>query len=466
MEFFAREKELKKLSEIYNKKDSQLALVYGRRRIGKSELIKKSLENLDMPCFYYECKETNEQNNVQSLCAVIGSVCNFPSPGFDKFEEVLDFLFKKASDAPMVLVLDEYQYLRNVIVGLDSIIQSKVDNYKGKSTLKIILCGSYIDIMSSLLETQNPLYGRVDCTLYLQQMDYYDSALFYPEFSQEDKVALYSVFGGVPYYNNLIDSSISVKENIINLIASQGSRLENEVPLYLKSEISKLSNSNQVLEAVAKGYSKFSDILSQSHISSSPTLVDVLEKLIRIKIIEKKFPINDKDNKKRTQYLISDRLFLFYYKFIFPHLSQLSVMNPEVFFDKYIAEDLYTHYIPKAFEEISKQYLIRININGKNSEPFYKVGSLWYDNAKEHKNGEFDIVTESDDGYIFYEVKFKNEKITDSIIKEEIGQINSLGFKPYKYGFVSKSGFDLSKDFAKDNNLILITLEDLYSSFC
>ena len=112
-----------------------------------------------------------------------------------------------------------------------------------------------LDTMKALLERQNPLYGRIDLTLNLKPMDYYDSALFYPEFSEEDKVRLFSVFGGIPYYNRLIDAKKSVRENIIELIASSGARLENEVAMYLNSEISKITRVLHLNMFVITGYS-------------------------------------------------------------------------------------------------------------------------------------------------------------------------------------------------------------------
>ena len=112
-----------------------------------------------------------------------------------------------------------------------------------------------LDTMKALLERQNPLYGRIDLTLNLKPMDYYDSALFYPEFSEEDKVRLFSVFGGISYYNRLIDAQKSVRENIIELIASSGARLENEVAMYLNSEISKITRVLHLNMFVITGYS-------------------------------------------------------------------------------------------------------------------------------------------------------------------------------------------------------------------
>ena len=135
--------------------------------------------------------------------------------------------------------------------------------------------------------------------------------------SDEDKVRIYSVFGGIPYFNRLVDDKKSVKENIIDLIASPGARLENEVPMYLSAEISKIVNANEVFEALAIGFSRYSDILSQSHVSSGPTLVDVLEKLIKMEVVEKKAPINDEDNKKKAGYYICDNLSLLFKSWIY-----------------------------------------------------------------------------------------------------------------------------------------------------
>ena len=213
---------------------------------------------------------------------------NLPKLSFDNFESILKYIFELSKTKKVILVLDEYAYLKKTIMGIDSILQSLIDSYKDDSKMSLILLGSYVDIMKNILNSSNPLYGRVDLTLNLKPMDYYDSSLFYQTFSNEDKIKLYSVFGGIPYYNKLIDERKSVKENIIDLIASDGARLENEVSMYLNSEISKIINANEVFQALAKGFSKYSDILQQSHVSSGPTLVDILDKLIKNAIDSKK----------------------------------------------------------------------------------------------------------------------------------------------------------------------------------
>lgn len=456
--FYGRERQRKSMLEMINKDEQMISLIYGRRRIGKSELIKQVLRETDVQSIYYECKQTTEQNNVDTLAGIVAETFDFPKPSFKDIEELLSFLFKKAETYPLILVLDEYPYLRENVKGLDSIIQTIVDKYKDTSRMKFIICGSYVDTMKELLAKQNPLFGRIDLIIDLKPMDYYESALFYSSFSNEDKVKLYSVFGGIPYYNRLIDAKKSVKDNIIDLIASSGARLENEVSMYLNSEISKITNANEVFEALAKGYSKYKDILDQSNVSSGPTLIDTLDKLIKMDVVKKEAPINDENNKKKAGYFISDNLSLFYYKYIFRNISRMSIMDTEVFYKKYIEEDFETQHVPNVFEDICKQYLVRLNRTGRIEEPFEKIGKYYYDDAVNKKNGEFDLVTLDDNGYIFYEAKFRKDPITESVIKEEIMQVNQTGLSCYKYGFISKSGFECEDK----EDRILIELDDMY----
>ena len=456
--FYGRENERKKLCTMFHSDGQMISLIYGRRRIGKSELIKQVLKETDIKSVYYECKQTTEQNNVDSLAELIGEAFDFPKPAFENMEVLLRFLFQKSEKEPMILVLDEYPYLRENSKGLDSVLQSIIDHYKDTSNMKLIVCGSYVDTMKALLERQNPLYGRIDLTLNLKPMDYYESALFYPEFSEEDKVRLFSVFGGIPYYNRLIDAKKSVRENIIELIASSGARLENEVAMYLNSEISKITNANEVLEALAKGFSRYKDILDQSNVSSGPALIDILDKLMRMDVVAKEAPINDENNRKKSGYLISDNLSLFYYKYIFRNMSRMNIMDSDIFYDKYIAEDFETKYVPKSFERICKQYLIRKNRKGLMDEIFEKIGKYYYDDPVDKRNGEFDIVTLDDKGYIFYEAKFRKEPVTEIVVQNEIRQVKQTGLACYRYGFFSRAGFTCDQE----KDCILIELSELY----
>lgn len=458
MKFIGRENELKKLNSLIEKDGFSVGLIYGRRRVGKSELIKQVIRKSNYKAIYYECKRTSEQANVKNINYIFSEILGIPSLREKTVEDFFEYVFKNLIKEKLIIVLDEYSYLRDCVKGCDSIFQSLIDNYKDKLNVTLIFSGSYVDTMKSMVKRENPLYGRTDYILDLKPMNYYDASKFYPRYSSQDKVRIYSVFGGIPYYNQFIDDRKSVKENIIELVASEDSRLINEVPDYLEKEIGKITNANEVFETIALGYVKFNDILNQSNISSSPTLADTLKKLIQMDLVEKITPINDPNNKKKTSYYIKDNLSLFYYRYIYRYASQLSILNPNTFFDKYIKKDLDEQFVPNRFEYICKEYLIKENKNGNIDPYFYEIGKYYYDLPKEHKNGEFDIVTKDDEGYIFYEVKFKNKSITSKMISEEIKQVKACGLDCYKYGFVSKSGFE-KKDL---DNVIYIEIDDLY----
>lgn len=441
MKFIGRVAELTKLKRELASDEMRMTLIFGRRRVGKSELVKQAIKELQTKSIYYECKQVTEESNVQGICEVLSENLGLPKLGYRSIEPLIDYIFSLSTDENLILVLDEYPYLRENVKGLDSILQALVDKYRDNTKLKLVILGSYVDIMKSLIEHSNPLFGRVDLVIDLKQMDYYESALFYPAFSAEDKVRIYSVFGGIPYFNRLIDDKKSVRDNIIDLIASPGARLENEVSMYLNAEISKIVNANEVFEALARGFSRYSDILSQSHVSSGPTLVDVLDKLIRMEVVEKKSPINDESNKKKAGYYICDNLSLFYFRYIFKYSSQMKIMDPDVFYDKYIANDFEESYVPRKFEEICRQYLIRQNRLGKIDPVIEKIGKYYYDDPKNHTNGEFDVVTLDEKGYVFYEVKFRKKKISKEVIDEEIRQVEATNLNCYRYVFFSRSGF-------------------------
>lgn len=458
MEFIGRKEQLNKLNTILKKDVLTFSLIYGRRRVGKSELIKQALKSCEGKKIYYECKQVTEESNVSRLCEIVSEQLGLPKLGFSDMESLLTYLFEISEKEKLILVLDEYPYLRESVKGMDSILQSLIDNYRDSAKLGFVILGSYVEVMQSLIEHSNPLYGRVDLTIDLKQMDYYESSLFYPAYSEEDKVRIYSVFGGIPYYNRLVDDSKSVKENIIELIASTGARLENEVSMYLNAELSKIVNANEVFEALSLGFSKYSDILSQSHVSSGSTLIDVLDKLMRMEVVTKTVPINDSNNKKRAGYYISDNLSLFYYRYIFKYSSQLKIMDAEVFYKKYIEQDFEDYFVPHQFETICRQYLIRKNKAGELDPVIEKIGKYYYDNPAEKTNGEFDIVTEDENGFTFYEVKFRKNPITDVRIAEEIDQVKATGLKCYKYVFFSRAGFKCKKR----EDVVLIDLKQLF----
>ncbi len=459
MEFIGRERELAKIKKELNASDQRNILVYGRRRVGKSELIKQAITDIPSgAAIYHECRQTSEEDNLASLSALAAETLGFPPLAFSSTRELVEFLFSQAKDRRITLVLDEYPYLRDAVKGLDSIMQTSIDAHRGNSGLSIVLCGSYVEIMKSLVEHESPLYGRIDLALELKPMDYYDAAKFYPGFSPEDKVRLYSVFGGIPYYNRLIDQTSSVRENVVELMTEPGARLENEIPSYLGAEISKMTNANEVFGALAQGYSRWKDVLAQSHVSSGPAMSDVLDKLISLELVQKRAPINDPANKRKSGYFVIDPLSLFYYRYVFRNASARRLLDPEIFYDRYVSKDFEENYVPHMFEEICRQYLVRQNRAGSIEPAFDAIGKYWYDDPANKASGEFDVVTKDPKGYVFYEAKFRKAPVTQKMVDEEISQVEATGLKCHRYGFFSRSGFTA----AKSENTVFIDLKQMF----
>lgn len=457
MEFIGRKNELLKLQELYESDNFEGIIVYGRRQIGKSELLKKSFEHTDCKCIYFECTKATVQMNADNLAEIIGMVFDIPKPAFDSVTDAIHFLAKKAQEKPIVFVIDEYPYIRDSAGVMDSEIQKVVDTCRNETKLKLILCGSYVDVMKGILTENNPLYKRFSTSMNITQMDYYESSLFYPEYSAEQKLETYSVFGGVPYYNQFVDTKLSVRENIINLILKKNGRLSGGPESSIEQEISKMNNANEVFVAIAKGKCKFSDILAKSNVSSSPALANILGRLQAMDVIVKNSPIND-ETEKKSKYRISDRFTLFYYKYIFTKKSMLASMSAEMFWEEFIEDDFNKDFVPRAYEVIARQFLVRKNMAGLLSPILYKVGTYYYDNKKNHTNGEFDVVTLNKNGYDFYEVKYTEKPVNDTVVREELYQLENISIPYSRLGFFSKNGFEITEG----ENYILYNLDEVY----
>lgn len=462
--FVGRKEEIKLIEELLNKKGFQGCLVYGRRRLGKTELLKHCLLNKNQKVIFFQAQDVDEEINLNNLIKIMKEVFNKDYLFFESFFDAIKYIFEKSKDEKIYLVIDEYQFLRSSIKGSDGYLQNIIDFSTNYENMYLFICGSSISIMKDILSHSNPLYRRFQTTILLKELDYLDSSKFYENFSDEDKVYLYSAFGGVPYYLKQIDNTKSVKENIINLISGKYAHLEEDIRVNLKEEMTKLNNANTVFNIIAlnKAY-HFNDILIKSNIKTSSILSDVLERLLKMDLIEKVSPINDMNNKQKSGYKISSNLISFYYRYVYTNSSIRNVIEDEVFFDEYIENDFKKQFVPKIFENIAKEFLIRKSKNRELNYLIHNIGKFYYDDLINKRNGEFDVVTLSKDGYRFYEVKFKKEQLTLSEIKKEIKQVNDTSLKAINFGFISKNGFDKDSSlFIKENNIENYTLKDIY----
>ena len=282
MKFIGRKQELKDLSEAISAPGFRAVLIYGRRGIGKTWLARKALSDAGIPAVFYVCRPLAGESIAADLGKAVSEALSLPVPECRNAGEFLDHIFRLSEEHRMVLVLDEYQCLRESVRGMDSILGSLAGRYRDTSRMTLILTVSCNDVMEPFPENDSPLFGQSDLTVALKPMDCSDSAGFCPGYSAEDRRRIFSVFGGVPKYLRLIDGSRSVRENIIGLVASDGARLGDEVQACLRSGIKGMVNANEVLMALSRGCTRFSDILRMSHVSSGPALADVLNRLMRM----------------------------------------------------------------------------------------------------------------------------------------------------------------------------------------
>ncbi len=457
MKFIGREKELAAIKQKLGNERSECVLLYGRRRVGKSALIKEALRQVDATIIHYVCLKANFSHNMAGLSQAVAEAFDEPVQ-FSQLNKLLEYVYKKARNQKVVLVIDEYPFLRDDDEAVDSELQIAVDTWQHETCLKLILCGSYVEVMKKIIEGGAPLFGRFSEVMRLQPFDYYDTARFFPSKTPEENMELYSIFGGIPFYLVQIDESLTVEENAKRLLIPEGSLLEGEIRLQLKAELSKEENANLVLEKIANGIGKYSDI-ANSFQGSSGNISPILNKLAGMGLIEKDSPMNAPSSKKQHRYVICDNLLDFYYSYLFKETSARSIMSPDDFWNSKIKEKLSVEYLPRKFEQIAKEYLIRENRAGHIEPPFSSIGRYIYHNKENRKNGEFDVVTEDEIGFTAYECKYKKERIGMEAVNEEKWQAENLGLKFYRFGFFSKCGFSDEIDKEK---YTLITLHDMY----
>lgn len=458
--FVGRENELREIKESLNKHDYQAIFIYGRRRVGKTELISQSLIDTKHRLLSFEFRKTTLNRNIELFIPYVKEFFNDKHSTFKSFDDLFDYLLEKSTHEEYILVLDEFSFLLNEDFTIESSLAAAIDTYKSKSKIHLIISGSYVGLMEKMISKESHSYGRFNHIISLHPFDYYASSLFYPSYTPEEKVMLYSVFGGVPYFNSLIDTDKSALQNIFDLLIKADSICEHEINETIMAETSKAPLLSELLLIIIDGKKRYTDIKSVFASQGKGRPDYFIEKLIDMDFIMRKFPINDENNKKRIMYEIKDNIIDFYYRYLFIAQNKELRRNPEFYYNNFIRDNFLNTFIPHKFESIAKEFLIRKNLNGSINPPFYKIGDYYYDNEKEKINRQFDIVTKDKNGYIAYECKYKETPVDSKDINEEIYQTSNLSdISFYRLGFISRSGFKDDVDISGFNTFVL---EDLY----
>lgn len=470
--FIGRERELASLKEFYDKDGVGMTVIYGRRRIGKSTLITEFVR--DKRTIFYTATKVGKNRNLELFSQQVVDLL-MPDVGgisFNTIEAVFDFIDKNIGNEKIVLVIDELPYWAERDEALLSILQKYIDTIWNDKNLKIILCGSALSFMEKkVLSEKSPLFGRRDSQIKLEAFNYLDAAKFVPNYSNEDKAICYGITGGVAKYLSMIDPAKSIDENIVRLFFRTDGYLYDETRNLLTQEFADISIVNNIVEQIASGQNTLNAIAGKIG-EKEPTVLYSLDKLINVGLVEKKKCITDEKNKKKTQYILKDYMFKFWYEFIPKATSVIEMGQGELYYEKAVKPVLHS-FMGAVFEEMCRYYTLKQGITGEYGCFITSVGSWWGVENLTDENGnvraqsaDIDVVAISDidKNAVIGECKFKNEKIDKSVYETLIrrGKLITAKYKVSKYIFFSLSGYTDWMKNLNDKDVLLLTLDSLY----
>ena len=470
--FIGRERELASLEEFYEKDGIGMTVIYGRRRIGKSTLITEFLKNKKN--IFYTATKVGKNRNLELFS---NQVLELLMPGvenisFNTIESVFDFINKNIGDDKVVLAIDELPYWAEKDEALLSVLQKYIDTIWQDKNLKIILCGSALSFMENkVLSEKSPLFGRRDSQINLEAFDYLDAAKFVPGYSNEDKAVCYGITGGVAKYLAMIDPTKNLDENIVRLFFRTDGYLYDETRNLLTQEFTDITIVNNIVEQIASGENTLNVIAGKIG-EREQTVLYSLEKLMNVGLVEKKKCITEEKNKKKTQYVLKDYMFKFWYEFIPKATSVIEMGQGKIYYQKAVKPFLHS-FMGAVFEEMCRYYTLKQGIMGEYGCFITSVGSWWgvenftdKDSNIKTQSADIDVValSEIDKKAVIGECKFKNEKIDKGIYETLIrrGKLITAKYKVSKYIFFSLSGYTDWFETMSDEDVLLLTLDSLY----
>ncbi|MHA1645961.1 MAG: ATP-binding protein [Promethearchaeota archaeon] len=366
MEFKDRTREVRDLLKKISSKHKQFIVIYGRRRIGKTALALHIAK--DEKYIYYLAGEMQNLDKFYHTCA-------------KKVPEILDFkkdyqiLFKYLKNKVNVIIIDEFQNLILEDRGILNTFQYIIDILLQDSSLKLILLGSSISLMTkNVLDHSSPLYARKDVSLKLSPIKFYDLKTFFPTKSLEEIIEIYGFADGIPYYLNMVEGNFW--EWLSTEFKSTTSFLKDEIDFIIRYEFKNARRYKQILEAIAYGKTTPNAIANHINLNTSQ-ISKYLSQLIEIEFIHREIPITDKIPSRNGRYFLKDNFLSFWFRLIYNDLSSLEegiLSIDEIKIN-------YSDYLGHIFENVAKQFLIKIN-----TFKFSKIGRWWW------KDNEIDLV--------------------------------------------------------------------------
>ncbi|MFA7083089.1 MAG: ATP-binding protein [Arcobacteraceae bacterium] len=446
--FVNRYDELKLLEEEYTSKDFKFTVLYGRRRVGKTTLIKEYIKN--KPSVYFLV--TLESLNIiikrfQDIFAAFFQDNFLRDLHLRDLKQLFEYISNKSFDKKLIIVIDEFQYLSKMDSSIPSQFQYIIDELLKNKSIHLILSGSIISMMyEQTLSYNSPLYGRRTTAIKLEAISFKYLNEFFPNKTEIELIELYSVFFGVPKYLEMVKDANNIFKNIEQNILNSNSYLYNEPQFILQNEVNEPITYFSILETIANGEHKIGNIAGKLN-KNVQNITSFISKLIELDIIYKDVPITEENphKSKKGLYFIKDNFFRFWFAYVLPYKSQLELGNKKFLLEKLKTE--FPKFVSKTYEDLAIKYIL-------NNYNVLKCGRWW------NKTEEIDAVAVSTEHLIVAECKYSNKKVGADILeslKQKATQIETnLPIK--KYILFSKSGFtdDLIK--LQSSEIVLITL--------
>ncbi len=471
--FIGRENELKFLNKCYESDNAEFVVLYGRRRVGKTETLTEFCKG--KPSVFYSCREYTTEKQLAEFSEALLSwkpEIKAYTDVFSDWDKAFSFIGEMEGKQKTIIVIDEFPYMCKNNPSIPSILQIAWDTVLKNKNIMLVLCGSSMSfIEKELLSEKNPLYGRTTGIYKMLPMPYYDAIKFLPDFSDEEKLIAYSILGGIPHYLKQFNSKCSLKENIIDRILTKGTVLYSEVEFLLRQELRETSIYNTVIEAIALGNTAFNELLTKTGIEKSKLSV-YLKNLIELGIVEREFSVlssaKERASSSKGLYNLTDNYFRFWYAFCYSNLSDLEMDDALGVWEDYIEGSLHK-FASKSFEKVCIEYMYSMNKQRELPFRFSKIGRWWgnvtkkVDGKKRSFPEEIDIIAADKDEkkFIIGECKFRTELFDNGELRKLKEKMEFTG-DSYYYLF-SLSGFtDAVIEAAQtDEKLLLVDAVEL-----
>jgi uncharacterized protein len=354
--FIGRQRELAVLQELADSGKPELFVLYGRRRVGKTELLQQLCAG--RRAAYFLAAQVRDKDNLRAFRKVLEEALGDPLIGSIEFPDwtaALSYAAERTGSERLVLVLDEFPYLCEANPGLPSLLQRFWDLRGKRSSLMLVLCGSQVSFMEKeVLAERSPLFGRRTGQRRLEPLSPAESLGFFGKWPREQALLAYGIVGGMPAYLGRFDERGTVEENLMREVLRPEGYLFDEVHYLLHTELTNPSTYSSILAAVARGAERVGDVALAVGVDS-PTANKYLHVLRELRLVAREVPLTDPDplRSRRGVYRIADRFVAFHFRHVQPHLSSIEAGRGARVLEEFIRPDF-----PRLIEEARGELLL------------------------------------------------------------------------------------------------------------